>query len=283
MSFGKKSFFVTVLTVAAILGCAVNANAQGEKQQKAAQKSDTHDVSPVDLTPDPHSAKNGVPISFVTTSYSNVIKLMWKMGVFKVDNKSDIESYIKISECNLYLKYFKDDFEWRKIQTATKSYLEKYSPEFSNFFEIVQPLKIDRYDFDLKGFTLDPPNELVSVSALQMYSMQGAPTTECGNISIGDPKYTGSAILRLKSPINIGYIRIAPELAKEYLHYVEDNQGHLERKIAYIRYRVRIDRYMATESVQSIGVAQVFSGKVLEVNIFADREMFLPLFSQSYE
>ncbi|HNQ91786.1 MAG TPA: DUF4852 domain-containing protein [Alphaproteobacteria bacterium] len=250
-----------------------------EKGQSSAG-TEYRDLTPV---PSPSGKKLGDQIHYVETSYSNINKLLWLLGVYKTDNKEDVESYIKISECNLYLKYYRDDFEWRKVLLASQSYLEKYSPGFSNYFEIVQPLRIDRYDFDLKGFMLDPPGELANVGALQMYGMSGGSNTECGNIAVGSAKYTGSAVLKLKSPINISYIRIDPELAKEYLRYIEGKQGDLNDKPAYIRYRVRVDRYITTQNIDRVGRSHIFSGKVLQVDIFADREMFLPLFSQNFQ
>ncbi|MBE2192139.1 MAG: DUF4852 domain-containing protein [Alphaproteobacteria bacterium] len=228
--------------------------------------------------------KGAVPIRYVPANYENVMRMMWMLGAYQVSDTDAIDNYIRVSECDLYKKYYYDEFEWRKIQLATISYLQKYAYSFSNYVEIIQPVQIGRYDFDLQGFALKD-SELFNMAAIQITDNKVLSQESCKlGKSYNDPRFTPTAIVKLKSPINLDFIRVPHDLAKEYIRFLEDKDGQLsEKKEVFFRYRIRIDRFMQVEQMQSIGSALIFSGQILQIDIYADREMFLPLFSQQYE
>lgn len=225
-----------------------------------------------------------VVLRYVPSNHENILRLIWLLKGFQLEDPNDINAYIQVSECSLYLKYFNDDFEWRKIQKATLEYLTRYSKSFSNYLEITQPIFVDRYDFDLRGFTLRNPQELTNVAAIQLLQTKYG-ITKCEGVTVDTEKYTGTAILKLKNTVNIGYIRASDKVAKAYLDYVQQSRGvmGLDKKVMFIRYRVRVDRYIGPESLPSIGRAQMFTGKLLQLDVFADQQLLLPIFSQKYE
>ncbi len=221
-------------------------------------------------------------IRYVPATPQNIVRVMWALGAYDMNDIDAINNYIHRTECDLYDKYYNDEFEWRKIQVATLSYLKKYAPSFSNYIEIIQPVQIGRYDFDLQGFSIRDESELENMTALQISDSQTA-GTYCG-FSTNDRRFATAAVVRLKNPINIDFIRVPHSLAKEYIKFLEDKQGQLKAdKVVYFRYRIRIDRFTKYEALQNIGDALIFTGKVLQIDVYADQEMFLPLFSQKFD
>lgn len=222
-------------------------------------------------------------VKFLKPTAENIMHLMWLFGVYDPDNVDDLTAAIMKTECNLYTKHYTNDFEWRKILGATSDYFKKYSNSYSNYFEIVQPLYLGRYDFDLKGFKLLNPYEFANVSAIQI-SINDEVRGPCSRGVVASPRYSTAAILNLKNPFNIDYIRVSEELAAEYLDYIKENSGSIENtKSAYLRYRVRVDKFLTQTKRKDLGNIQVFNGQILRLDIFADREMLRPLYSQTYD
>ncbi|MDD3021389.1 MAG: DUF4852 domain-containing protein [Alphaproteobacteria bacterium] len=221
-------------------------------------------------------------VRYVPATPQNIVRLMWALGAYDLNDSSAVSNYIHRIECALYDKYYNDEFEWRKVQLATVSYLKKYAEGFSNYIEIIQPVQIGRYDFDLQGFSIRNENELYNMTAIQISDSRGGYTT-C-NFPAEEPRFATVAIVKLKNPLNIDFIRVPHALAKEYIRFLEERHGHLvEDKEVYLRYRLRIDRFLQVESLPNIGDSLVFSGKVMQIDVYADQEMFLPLFSQKFD
>ncbi len=221
-------------------------------------------------------------VRYVPATPQNIVRLMWALGAYNLNDTAAVNNYIHRTECYLYEKYYNDEFEWRKVQVATISYLKKYAEGFSNYIEIIQPVQIGRYDFDLQGFSIRNENELYNMTAIQISDSKGV-YTNC-NFPAEAPRFTTAAIVKLKNPINIDFIRVPHALAKEYIRFLEEKHGRLiANKEVFFRYRIRIDRFSNYESLRNLGDALVFSGKVMQIDVYADQEMFLPLFSQKFD
>ncbi|MDY0028448.1 MAG: DUF4852 domain-containing protein [Pseudobdellovibrionaceae bacterium] len=222
-------------------------------------------------------------VRYVPATKENIVRLLYFFNIVELNDLSSIDAYIRSSECNLYAKYYFDEFEWRKIEMATIDYLKKYSSSFSNYVEIIQPVQIGRYDFDLNGFTLENNGELLNMKSIQISDAREM-QNECGLNPEKDGRFSGTAVVNLRNPINIDFIRVNHQLAKEYLQFFEDRYGSLNgEKQVFFRYRIRLDRFLRYDPYSNAGQALIFEGKVLQIDIFADQEMFLPLFSQTYE
>lgn len=225
-------------------------------------------------------------IRYVPSTHQNIIRLMWMLQAYDLKNPDDITNYLRIAECNLYKKYYGDEFEWHKIQKATASYLQKYASNFSNYVEVVQPVTIGRYDFDLQGFNIVDTPELINMTAMQISDDQDFGGKECALPKINSGRYSSSAIVKFKTPINMNFIRVPNDVAQEYLRLVSNEKKDVSRdqtKTVYFRYRVAIDRFSNFEALQNIGDVLIFSGRLIQVDVFADQDLFLPLFSQTYE
>lgn len=227
--------------------------------------------------------RNNSVIRFVRGSHENIARMLWKFSVYDLSNTEDIDNYILLSDCKTYAFNYDDEFKWRKIQLATVEYLRKYSPSFSTFIEVTQPLELDRYNFDLQGFPLKNPQELANVTAIQIADEKQQGGLDCRIDRKSSKRYTQSAVLNLIAPINIYFIPATHELARAYLDFLAKQPANKVEKFAYVRYRLRVDGFSKFETLNGVGDAVIFNGKVLQVDIFADSDFFLPLFSQKYE
>ena len=213
-------------------------------------------------------------------TFSNNARLYWLLHVYSVDNDDMIDNYLKATECDLYSRFFLNEFEWRKVREATRTYLDKFKHTFPRRFEYIQPLSLDRYNFDLKGFPLEEGSVFYQSTRLEMSSyMENG--DKCGNQSITKLKgYPPMAMLSIKQPFKLSFIRANEEMAKEYLKFLESKQIDQTRgRPAYIRFRVRIDSYLG-EEFASQQIYGNFSGAIESIEVFADREMLFKLYEQ---
>lgn len=228
--------------------------------------------------------ENAMNAKYAQATHASIIKLMWGFHAYDYSDLDAVDNYVRVTECGLYQKYYNDEFEWRKIQQATVSYLQKYSDSVTNYYEIVQPVTIGRYDFDLQGFPITDTPELFNMTAMQITDGQDYGGKECGLPRVTDGKFSPIAIIKFKTPINLDFIRVPKALAEEFVKFSGGFEGKGESgKQVYFRFRIRIDRFSNFASIASVGNVLIFSGKLIQLDVFADQQMFLPLYSQSYE
>jgi Domain of unknown function (DUF4852) len=217
----------------------------------------------------PNAAKKQVDRTYTQITYSNLYKLVWSYDAYSVDDVDALNTYLMITECALYNKYFQNEFEWEKIKNATKKFLKNNKG------------KAPKYS--LQGFPiLDSDKNFKSQKNFE-FARFNTGETSCGGFDVGAMKYPGTGVLTISSPLNLTFIRVPINLAQKYIEW-RDRQGIITDKDrqAYIRYRIRVDGYDGIKMF-SLGVnAFGFNGKLLRLDVFADREMLLPLYNQVF-
>lgn len=220
--------------------------------------------------------------SYEQISYENLIKLAWSYNAFNPNDPIDLDTYLIITECKLYNKFFQNEFEWEKIRKATIQYLNDNKQKVPRYYEYVQPILLDRYDYSLQGFPIiGAEKNLKSQKNLEFASFQRG-ETECGKFDINVANYPSKGVLTISSPLNLSFIRVPLNLAQQYIEWrIKQGISKDNDRQAYIRYRVRIDGYEGIKSYQSINAFN-FTGKLMRLDVFADDEMMLPLYNQVF-
>jgi hypothetical protein len=227
----------------------------------------------------PAVVKGGAHYTMLT--YPSLFRLAWGMGAYRTEDTQAIDSYLKVSECTLYQKFYKNEFKWENIRAATKDYLDQYGKEVPTYYEYVQPLYLGRYDEALQGFPLEEADKYVALKVLQIADYKIG-TTPCGEMIIDPLKYPSAAVVNIISPLSLTFIRVKKELAAQYLDWRTD-QG-LENgdiRTAYIRFRVRLDDYLNIKTMGNL-TAYSFSGRLMQIDVYADPELFMPLYNQLF-
>lgn len=220
--------------------------------------------------------------NYAQISYAGLTKLAWSYGAFSIDNLKDLNSYIIITECSLYNKFFSNEFEWEKIRKATKEFIVNEKNNVSRYYEYVQPIFMDRYDYSLQGFPImEADKNLKGQKNLQFANFQNG-ATECGSYNLGDGIYPSVGVLTLSSPLTLTFIRVPQKLAQQYIDWrAKSGIGTTDNRQAFIRYRIRIDGYEGIKKYDAINAFN-FNGKLMRLDVFADQEMMLPLYNQVF-
>lgn len=219
---------------------------------------------------------------YVPPTFDNIARVLWALDVKDLYDDKAVDGYLQVAECNLFQKFYSNEFRWKKIREGTRDYLEKYKNKFPRRFEYVQPLFLDRYDFALKGFPIMPEQQFVGATRLQFSgNFHGA--TKCPGLFLPNfPGYPSGAVLNLKAPFNLSFVRVPEALAKEYLKMVEDIVIRpSEGRPAFIRFRIRLDQFLSEED-RDHGHFANFLGDLEKIEVFADSELLLPLYSQNF-
>jgi hypothetical protein len=247
----------------------------------SAPSSDKVDLGALGPSSQKKQIKKVVEHTFSQMTYDNLYKLAWSYDAFSPDNTEALNTYLMITECNLYNKFFSNEFEWEKIKIATKDFLKKNKGNVSRYYEYVQPIYMGRYDYSLQGFPIVNSENFKGQKNLQFASYPSG-LTSCGGYDISSMTYPSTGVLSLSSPLNLSFVRVPLSLAQKYVEW-RTKQGMFddERRQAYIRYRIRIDGYEGIKGFAGLK-AFGFNGKLLRLDVFADQDMLLPLYNQVF-
>jgi hypothetical protein len=220
--------------------------------------------------------------SYVQPSYINLARSLWALNAHSLTNDLAVDDFLMISECGLYKRFYNNEFEWKKIREATRDYLSKNKNTFPRHFEYIQPLMLDRYDFSLKGFRLMPGSVFVSSDRLEMAKNLKSEVA-CKGMSYGYiDGYPSDMMIILKQPFKLDFVRVNEDLAQEYLKIISEREIRLnEGRPAYIRFRVRFDRYLGDNEVGQHEYA-IFGGVLETIEVFADRDLMFKLYEQAF-
>lgn len=229
--------------------------------------------------------------TYVTPTFENLSKLYWTLGILDPEKDVDaIDNFIRINECQVFLDYYRDDFEWRKIRAITKEKILKELSGWPRRYELLVPIELGRYDFERKSFPV-----------LSQFIRDGARRITTGYNSIKEPvcgtlrkipKYPRDIVLNLSRPIQIEEVPIEPDLAQDYLIRTKILNSEMYRaadpvlreqryeRIAYLRVRVRLIKFMDFAKVSTEGETYpiVFASSE-SFDVFEDQEMRKLLFS----
>jgi len=268
------------VVVALVLFCSTSGYATSTNSQGQDKKLDIGALGPATSG---GKSKAMVENTYVQTTYENLYKLAWSYDAFSSADEEDLNTYLMITECNLYNKFFQNEFEWEKIKIATRKFIADNKDKVPRYYEYVQPIFLGRYDYALQGFPIIvDAQEFKGQKNLQFAKFQ-AGETSCGRMDINSRRFPAEGVVSLLSPLNLAFIRVPLPLAEKYIEWRSKQQDIEEgKRQAYIRYRIRIDGYDGIKSY-SLGLdAFNFNGKLMRLDVFADKELLLPLYSQVF-
>ncbi len=86
------------------------------------------------------------PVYFEPT-YLNLLRSMIRFKGYDIDNDDLLDSYTLIEGCDLYTKFYKDDFAWKQIRAMYRKSLAMKTDLLPEYFSFVVPVLLERYDF----------------------------------------------------------------------------------------------------------------------------------------
>ncbi len=276
-----RKFVALVLTALLLFGTtSVYATSSNSKPDTQNKKLDFGALGP---SASSGKAKRMVENTYSQITYESLFKLAWSFDAYSVSDDDALNAYLVVTECNLYNKFFQNEFEWEKIKIATRKFILENKDKAPRYYEYVQPIFMGRYDYSLQGFPIVEDAEEFKGQKNFQFANFRAGETSCGSVSISSSKFPGTGVLNISSPLNLSFIRVPLPLAEKYIEW-RTNQKNIDdtKRQAYIRYRIRIDAYDGIKGFSGGLEAFNFRGKLMRLDVFADKELLLPLYNQVF-
>jgi hypothetical protein len=245
--------------------------------------SDEEDFIETDVTGDIKPIKD----DYVITSYDNLAKLYWALGMLKPDDQRAIDNFLLITECDLYQRFYHNDFEWIKIREATLNKIKKETPQYPMKFEIIIPIEFGRYDVDKQEFEVTPKTKIIDMRKLD-FSHNPIIRPVCG-VPGEIYGYPHNIIVALNRAFTLERVPVDPEIAELYIDETRDMNSLLPvnvqmpsyRRQAFLRLKVHITKYKETVYSISGDLRAVLFASIDGVEVYADSHKMKPMYMSS--
>ena len=221
------------------------------------------------------------------TTYSNLSKLYWAVGMHDLYDDDAIDRFLRINECDLYLKYYQDDFEWNEIRKATRKTIAEERATYPTKYEMLLPLSLSRYDLQRERFEVDEQTRFENMKKIDIALTSLDYTCYTDHFLEG---YPGSVVMLLDQPFTLTTVPVKPEIADLYLQEAKQRYANMPDKVrlrhyereAYLRVLVSFSSYVGTERAAGGRKLAVMHAKIDAIEVYADRLMTKPLYIKDF-
>lgn len=148
-------------------------------------------------------------------------QLYWALDVLDTENDTHIDNFLRINECDIYRDYYSNEFEWQSIREAGRAFVKENKESFPVRFEIMQPLKLRDYNFELQAFEVDKEFHIDGISRFEVLALDYAEPI-CTGASYSSKienieGYPRGVLISLNRPITVQKVLTSPEKAQAYI------------------------------------------------------------------
>jgi hypothetical protein len=213
---------------------------------------------------------------YVDLSVQNISKLYWKIGILPLTNDLAIDNFLLINECDIYTKFYNDDFEWPRVREAGRKMIEANKDVFPTQFKMMVPVDLGRYDMKRKGFPL----------------INGTAYRNMRRVEIGDNAYSSricgvggfikfypkNIMMILNKPFVYDFVSVDEHIAQAFIvrrkYETFEGPRHIQRNFerpAFARIRITLKEYQGEANNQDREPLAIMVGKIDGVDIFEDQ------------
>lgn len=222
---------------------------------------------------------------YVEPNFHNLSKLMWALNVMDLSDNEAIDNFLKINECDLFLRFYHNDMEWDKIRNATREYINKNVRSFPVKFEIIVPIYLDRYNAERQYFSLTEESKMTNLRRLDVN--MNARERVCED-AVELKGYSRNLILNFARPFTLTRIPVKRQLAELYIEEARANFENLPprvrmiqyERVAYLRAKVRVSSFREFISGIRGDVKAVVFAQLDGIEIYADLDRQKPLYRE---
>lgn len=225
---------------------------------------------------------------YAETTYENLSKMYWAIYALELSDDEAIDNYLRINECDLWEKYYHNDFQWEEIREATRRLIAKERHTFPRRFEILLPLSLGRYDIEREVFEIEDVTKFKHMKKINI-ALAASDNLVCHSAKFVTG-YPGAAILILDRPFHFVEIPVKPELARLYIKEAEEKYENMAADLkmriyerqAFLRVLVSFNSYV--NSVFGSGNVRqaVIHAKVDAIEVYADSKNTKPLYIKDF-
>jgi len=254
---------------AAAPGCASAASAEERYNDE------TQAVPMPPVPPDPPESQpkqpqqKKQPVYFEPT-YLNLLRAMIRFKGFDINNDDLLDAYTMIEGCDLYTKFYKDDFAWKQIRALYRKSLAQKMDLLPGYFSFVTPLLLDRYDFGTGIFRFASNSVMRNANRVVL---SDHPISTCAT-NWRSLKRLPNQISVEVLPFTIEGLKIPADQAESVISDIESDKNSKER-VVYARFHLRIDSAPILPDSADPGKTShyTFKGNLERIAFFEDRDL----------
>ncbi|MCI5060452.1 MAG: DUF4852 domain-containing protein [Alphaproteobacteria bacterium] len=213
---------------------------------------------------------------YVEPTLQNISKLYWKKEALTLDTDKAIDNFMLINECDIYEKFYRDDFEWMRIREAGRKMLEETKDSFPYKFKMLIPIDLGRYDLLRGGF---PLINKTAFKDLRRVEIGGNSNNKpmCGKEGI-IKHYPRNLILILNKPFSYDFVDLDEHIAQAFI--IRRKYEKIKRpkelmtkrydRLAFARVRITFSDYQGETRGSDNFPLGIMFGKLDGIDIFED-------------
>ncbi len=221
--------------------------------------------------------------TYRSSRYPNMSKLYWSFGIPDIENDQHLDIFFQINECDLYAKYYGNEFEWGPLRETMREYLRDNSRKFSRglFFDL--PIEVGNYNIKKGSFAVKSKNFISGDREFFPHpAYLGWNKNFCGfrTTQKGEEVYYREILIRLIRPVVIPNISIDESIAKELVTKWRDAGS--EKRFFSIRLYMTVTKFMGVQSFSNQNKIPIFLAYIEGYEIFRDLNMDVLYFTKSF-
>ena len=171
---------------------------------------------------------------YVKPNLEKIVQILIRYNAIDIKWDDAIDGLMMVSECELYGRYFDDEFKWQQIREAMRTKIRQDVAAFPTGVAYETTLQLDRYDFKEGVYRFKEKYEIRNVNSFQVYNVSN-PNCNGKNVIVFPLNYRAV----LDKPLRIQGIPLAEADAKA-LHDRMESSGNVDRMIP-ARFNLRIN------------------------------------------
>lgn len=233
---------------------------------------------------------------YIIPTIESLSKLYWAISKFAKDDDVAVDNFILIHRCDVYKKYYHDEFKWQKVRDAMKKYLQENKSSFPLRYQFTVPIKLGNYDIAKSRFEVINDYKISATRRFEV-TASNPEANICGiDVSRSDIPFEGypsGMIVELSRPVDIKVLPVDKDTARQYVDRITKKLHDIGGDPRYEKYReglrdayvilkVKIFAYRQTREVlQGPRMAEVM-GVLERMEIYGDPERKMLLFFEDY-
>lgn len=177
---------------------------------------------------------NSAPIEFYSTTVQELSRTFIKLTGVDLSDDKLIDDFAAINNCDMYVKYYRDEFNWRQVREAFRRIIQRDLEQYPEHFYFTGITELGRYDFEKKAFILSDEHRM-----RRMGLMTATQNVECAGHSIDRVPLEYN--FRLTNPISVDSIPMEENKARRLISMMEQS-GNPQRQI-YVSIFVRANDF----------------------------------------
>jgi hypothetical protein len=170
---------------------------------------------------------------YITPELDNLTRTLVRFGAINLSDADLLDEYAMITDCDIYQRFFGDDFKWNKVRGLIRDSVRANISTFPISYHYDAKLKLDRYDFNEKVFSF---SDETSVHNINAFTILHRDESKCGKARIHYlPLYYRTV---LDSPVTVPGLPLSEPDARALLKRMNDDKN-TERAI-YARFNLRV-------------------------------------------